>query len=556
MASSAVTAASSASVSNADSLGYEAAIHALNHFQSNAAYIERAKQHRQVLNQRSQPDAKAYLAAIRAADSPERPAPPVLHVAGTKGKGSTCAFSEALLRAQGLRTGLYTSPHLVEVRERIRLDGQPLSKESFAHYFWQVHDRLSAFTRSNCRAVGVEPDDMEAVALLEFDIEDSWRPPLRMPTYFRFLTLMALHVFSAEAVDVSVLEVGIGGRYDCTNAADGRKLAVVVTSLGIDHVSMLGDTVEQIAWHKAGIMRPSCPTITCQQPGASLGVLEAEAATVACSLWLCPPLEAYGTPNGRPLPRLGIDGDVQRINASLALQAVRFFLASFKDGETKQAALQYGSARSAPGWQLSNLEVGALTSVNWPGRHQIIEQQDGRLRYFLDGAHTPESMEHTVRWFEAASTDNSRRRVLLFNITGERSPESLLKYLADARSGRLFSAAVFCPNVVYTNKKSMSDLRYRLSGGGGSEARSVAISEVWSHMLRAAGRNDAESGLPNALYYVCFSLEEALAWIEAGAGSTWRDCIGEKVQQTDVLITGSLHLIGCALKLLVPNMWR
>lgn len=116
----------------------------------------------------------------------------VIHVAGTKGKGSTCAMTESILRHLNVRTGFYSSPHLVNVTERIRLNGQPLSKRLFSQYFWKVYDTL-------------------AQTMNELNGDGS------MPPYFKFLTVMAYYVFLNERIDVAVVEVGIGGEYDCTN---------------------------------------------------------------------------------------------------------------------------------------------------------------------------------------------------------------------------------------------------------------------------------------------------------------------------------------------------
>jgi len=152
----------------------------------------------------------------------------IIHISGTKGKGSTCAFCESILRHKGLKTGFYSSPHLMEVRERIRINGKPLPKEKFAKYFFDCWDNLCNNGDGQGKA--------------------------DMPAYFRFLTLMSFHVFLQEKVDVAVIEVGIGGAYDSTNII--RKPVVCgVTSLGMDHVITLGGTLESIAWQKAGIFK-------------------------------------------------------------------------------------------------------------------------------------------------------------------------------------------------------------------------------------------------------------------------------------------------------------
>ena len=141
-----------------------------------------------------------------------------VHVAGTKGKGSTCAFIEAILREHGFRTGLYTSPHLVDVRERVRINGEMIAGDVFAR-------------------------EMETLMPL---IEPRRKDPDRRATYFETLTHLALLAFKHEGVNAAVLEVGMGGRLDATNIVTPR--VSVITPIGIDHVQQLGDTIPKIAW--------------------------------------------------------------------------------------------------------------------------------------------------------------------------------------------------------------------------------------------------------------------------------------------------------------------
>lgn len=160
-----------------------------------------------------------------------------------------CSFVESILREHGLKTGFFSSPHLVSVTERIRLNGAPMTEKHFAGQFWRLFNQLDGSKEA--------PDDL--------------------PHYFQFLTLMALHVFLAERVDVAIMEVGIGGLYDCTNIIRGTK-TVGITSLGLDHVAMLGDTVEKIAHQKAGIIKRQSHVYTVPQLGRANEVINATAA--------------------------------------------------------------------------------------------------------------------------------------------------------------------------------------------------------------------------------------------------------------------------------------
>lgn len=167
--------------------------------------------------------------------------PPMIHVTGTKGKGSTCCFVESILRHHGYRTGLFTSPHLLDIRERIRIDGRPIHRHDFADAYWSVRRSLEGNNHS--RDDDISNDD----------------PPPTLPGYFRMLTLMAYYVFAYQRrhkLDVWIVEVGMGGRYDATNFFDDHCFQTKicgVTLLDYDHVRILGDTLEKIAWEKGGI---------------------------------------------------------------------------------------------------------------------------------------------------------------------------------------------------------------------------------------------------------------------------------------------------------------
>nr|POE69517.1 folylpolyglutamate synthase [Quercus suber] len=156
----------------------------------------------------------------------------IIHVAGTKGKGSTCTFSEAILRECGFRTGLFTSPHLIDVRERFRIDGLEISEDKFLLYFWDCWNRLKEKVTEH----------------------------LPMAPLFQFLTLLAFKIFISEKVDVAIIEVGLGGTNDSTNVIE-KPVACGITSLGLDHTEILGDTLGKIASHKAGIFKFSFTSV-------------------------------------------------------------------------------------------------------------------------------------------------------------------------------------------------------------------------------------------------------------------------------------------------------
>ena len=203
---------------------------------------------------------------------------PIIHVAGTKGKGSTCAFIESLCRSAGLKTGFFSSPHLVSVTERIRVNGTPIDQAEFASIFEATHRQLAESER---------------------------------PAYFAFLALMAYKAFVEAEVEVMVMEVGIGGAFCATNVyppfeggANGR--ISCISALGYDHTNILGSTIEQIAANKCGIIHPFTDHLFVQNQSikAALPVITKSAAIASCHPIMC---------SGRDLPsgaKLGLCGEL------------------------------------------------------------------------------------------------------------------------------------------------------------------------------------------------------------------------------------------------------
>ena len=247
-----------------------------------------------------------------------------LHVAGTNGKGSVCAFAESVLRASGHRTGLYTSPHLVRFAERIRINGA----EADGSLLEEGIGRLQKAT-------------------------EGWSEK-EMPTYFELVTALAFDLFARADLDVVVLETGLGGRLDATNVAP--KLACAITPIGLDHTEWLGPTLGVIAVEKAGIFLPGIPVVTALQEPEALAALEKTAGLLGS------PLRVVEEPLPEHLPT-GLSGSHQRRNAALALAMIR------------AAGLDPSPEAVASG----------LSGVSWPGRFQRMECRGREL--ILDGAH-------------------------------------------------------------------------------------------------------------------------------------------------------------------------
>ncbi|ROW07990.1 hypothetical protein VMCG_03656 [Cytospora schulzeri] len=470
---------------------YADAIDTLNTFQTPFAVIEARRKAGIRPDANSTREMKAYWARLgHAPEDLDRLN--VIHVAGTKGKGSVCAF-----------IGLLTSPHLIAVRERIRIDSQPLSEALFARYFFEVLDGLTTGT-----SAALFPQDAEVGS---------------KPIYARYLTLMAFHVFLREGVDVAVVETGVGGEYDATNVV-GRPLATGITTLGIDHVFVLGSTVEEIAWHKAGIMKAGCPAFAVEQtafPSAE-GVLRARAGEKGVGLRIVgvdPRLERSGV-DVRP------DAAFQKRNVSLAVALAETALEKLdpegfrRDEERLPAEFKDG-----------------IEQVVWRGRCEVKEEEGGRVRWHIDGAHTTDSLKVAAKWFTEECGARKGPRVLIFNQQGRTEAIDFLDGLhsgAKREDGSSFDEVIFCTNITYATtgyKRDFVNHQYDPEA-----IKNLTVQRTFA---------DRWSSLdPKAKVMVLPSIEEAINHARDQTESLEE---GETVQ---AFITGSLHLVGGALGIL------
>ncbi|TNY17987.1 FolC bifunctional protein [Rhodotorula diobovata] len=498
---------------------YAEAVDALNSLQSNAATIEATRKsggksgHVQLAEQLEYMRRVGYQPA-------DLDRMNVLHITGTKGKGSTSAFVSKVLTslAPAAKVGLYTSPHMVAVRERIRINGEPISESLFARYFWEVWDKLDVD-----KAVG---DEMPA-----------------KPAYFRYLTIMAMHVFLQEKVDATVLEVGIGGTYDSTNIVP-QPITTGVTALGIDHIWVLGKTLPEIAHQKGGIYKPGVPALAIQQPDG-LDVLESRAKELKASSFTVIPEH----PQLRGI-KLGLAGVHQRSNASLAVAFVQSFLASprcppaFSDlsvsSDESSAPTDASTLPSLPSSlvapnPLPPTLVTALEQTRWPGRCQVSpDPVNEGVRWFLDGAHTVESLQCCGEWFEEASLQSSDAsvRALIFNCTSGRSGLSLLGTLLSSLSSQPFQHVIFCTNTTYSTGASSGDLTSNAVDAKDLEtlATQHELADAWKELTKSL-----PAGTEAAQVHVLGSVQEAVEVVRGAAGE------GKRV---DALVAGSLHLVG------------
>lgn len=547
----------------------------------------------------------------------------IVHVAGTKGKGSTCAFTESLLRSHGYKTGLFTSPHLVEVRERIQIQGAPIAYADFVSCFWEIHRTLTAATPPE----GIAP----------------------VPGYFRFLTLVALLAFSRHNVDVAIMEVGLGGRLDSTNIHP-RPVVTGITHLGLDHVSILGNSLHQIGYEKAGIFKPNVPAFTSPQAPEAMAALkhraqELESIGGSVSLSLAPSItqfaEASGYSAGNSLP-MGLRGRAQAENAALALSLAKTFLdsapppgsgmhpttssssssstttlssvpetVSFIEKisplkpETDLSHIDTSNIPTAPAYPLTQQDLDGLSATYWPGRAQTIPVPEANCVFYLDGAHTEDSIGLSAEWFSSvlagqvtpitggsplpahaehhpqstSSDPGTDSRLLLFNCTADRKPAVLLGRLMKG-SGITFGSAVFTPNLVPKIVPAAKIPTPSSNGTGAStsssspptssshpESPAMKKSRTSSNTATATATSfpvPAEGTSPNAWQHHIGSEWKALT----GAPYTVAPNVSEALDKifahgashtsgpVQVLVTGSLLLVGDVIAVLEKKLER
>ncbi|HUJ42902.1 MAG TPA: folylpolyglutamate synthase/dihydrofolate synthase family protein [Opitutaceae bacterium] len=312
---------------------------------------------------------------VEALGHPER-LYPVIHVAGTNGKGSVSAMLDAILHSAGWRTGLYTSPHLVRLGERVQVNRRLLSEDEIVAYVNEL------------RPVAEQP------AL--FSDEDH-------PSFFEFMTAMAFLQFARRGVDLAIAEVGLGGRLDATNVVQPE--LAVITSIGLDHCELLGDRLDLIAAEKAGIIKPGRPLVLGRVPAVAEEVIRRVAAERSARVVAV--REVFGDDLNR-YPHTNLEGDYQRWNAATATLAARLLPARW--GLTEE------------------IIAGGLLRANWPGRWQRLRV--GGRTLILDASHNPEGAQVLDANLTRLRAEAGRPPVIVTGALGEYRARALLEVIA------------------------------------------------------------------------------------------------------------------------------
>ncbi len=297
---------------------------------------------------------------------------PAIHIAGTNGKGSVAAMLSAVLSRAGYRVGRFTSPELVDYRDRIEVDGEWIPKERFAEIVTRLSPGLA----------GADP-----------------------PTEFEVLAAVAFRYFADEAVDIAVVEVGLGGRFDATNVV--QPIVSVLTTVGRDHLDLLGDSIARIAWEKVGIVRRGVPLVVGDLPPAADAVVVSEARAVSARV-----VRASHEIELAPIHR-GLDGARYRVRASGLPDEVEIPFPPEYEGENLRCALAAIRELRKAGWKIPDTAIVAgLRTVTWPGRFEVM----GRAPLIvLDGAHNAPGAHALARAVERFFPPRPRR-TLLFGI--------------------------------------------------------------------------------------------------------------------------------------------
>ena len=360
----------------------------------------------------------------------------VIHVAGTNGKGSVCGMIDSILRAHGYRSGLFTSPHLVTFRERIRVNGEMISQNAVANGLMALRDLVR-----------------------------DWDPH---PTFFEITTALGLKYFSSAKIEIAILETGLGGWLDATNAVQSN--VSIITAIELDHQQWLGDTIEKIATQKAGIIKPKIPVVSATQRAEAEAVIRTRAAECEA------PLE-FVNDSYQKTP-VGLSGEHQKQNAALAIAALCAANIDIND---------------------SSIARG-LASVDWPARFQHWND-----RIVIDGAHNPAAARVLAKTWRDIFGD--QRATLLLAVLSDKDLRGICEALAP------ISESVLLPKIHSERAASPGDLARTLSTVTPSLPYSITASI--NEALAKAQTRPAPVLITGSLHFA----GEALAYLRGEPGA-------------------------------------
>lgn len=368
-----------------------------------------------------------------------------IHIAGTKGKGSVAAMIAQVLSSSGYKTGRYTSPHLHNLRERISIDGSLISEAEFAATMAEVKPFIESMKQD---------------------------ATFRQLTYFEALTALAFAYFKKKRVDFQVLEVGLGGRLDATNVV--KPVVCIITSISLDHTQILGNSLEEIAREKAGIIKSGCWVVLSPQPE--------EAASAITDI--CHERKAQVVQVGRDVTWHKIGGDLSHqsleIEGRTSKYQVRIPLLGDFQLENAAAAVAALEILVSMGFAISIADIAqGLAQVKWPGRFQILQQHPTVL---VDGAHNVASMKRLVNNIKAYFAH--KRIFLVFGTSCDKDIPGIINELVP------LSPQVIITQASHSRAAPLSTLAAEFTKRGIEPATGETVTEAISRALSLASRTD------------------------------------------------------------------
>ena len=400
---------------------------------------------------------------------------PIIHITGTNGKTSTARMIEAGLRAHGLSTGRYTSPHLSKVTERISVDGEPVSDETFVRIWDEIRPYLQ---------------------IVDDELTAEGQPRL---TYFECLTILAFAVFADQPVNVAIMEVGLGGITDATNVGDGQ--VSVVTPISLDHTDLLGDTTEDIAYEKAGIIKPGGFLISAAQPVDAAQVLLDKAKQVQV------PFRFEGVEFGVESRRVAVGGQIVTVQG-IAGRYPDLMIPLHGAHQAENAAVAVAALEAFLGGGEKELSAevlqDAFATVSSPGRLEVVRTAPTII---VDAAHNPDGIRASSEAIHEAFSFS--KLVVVVGVLKEKDAEEILRQL----------------------KESLGDLAEEFCFTQSNSPRAVPAAELAEIAV--------DLGFGEENVHIAEKLDDALEWAVERAEAN-EDLAG------GVLVTGSITLVADA----------
>ncbi|ALC38153.1 fred, partial [Drosophila busckii] len=413
---------------------------------------------------------------------------PVIQVAGTKGRGSTCALVESILRAHSVRTGVLTAPHLFETKERIRIDGQPLDEQQFSELWQQLLATLAPL-----------------------------QPP---PVYNKLLTVLAFHAFRAAGVEVAIVEIGAACAADCTNITSHAR-TIGISTLGWEASFHLSNSMRDIAWAKAAIMKPESSLYTSASQPECCEVLGQRAKQLSLELHRVPPYAAYIEANAECKKQLNDVNFTVKLNASLAIQLAYDYLRRHKP--------EYALGLDHNSTQLTPATLRGLSVYEPQGMFQFFKHDIFNI--YLDSADTLESMMMCREWFYTRTRSSRSSKVLLFSKVNEFNAKDLLTIISH---NLRFEEACFVPSPVLFEGESLESEQAQAQAWQGMEElqRAKRNASNWRSLCEENGSKDNSQ--------LCLNVAAAFEHLRDKYANQRYGMRSE----VDVLVTGSRELVG------------